>query len=57
MRRRAIAVGPFRIVERRHQFQVREGQALLSTHADFRDAEDAALPYWLDPKQQSHDDE
>jgi hypothetical protein len=39
-------------VERRrpHQFQVRKGKALLSTHANFRDAEDAALRYWLGPK-------
>jgi hypothetical protein len=45
--RRAVALGPFQIVERRrpHQFQVRQGQALLSTHANFRDAEDAALRY------------
>jgi hypothetical protein len=52
MRRRAASVGPFRIIERRrpHQFQVREGHALISTHANFQDAEDAALRYWLRPK-------
>ena len=50
---------PFQIVERRrpHQFQVRKGNALLSTHANFRDAEDAALRYWLGPKPMGHDDE
>jgi len=52
-------VGPFQIVERRspHQFQVRRGRALLSTPANFPDAEDAALRYWLGPKQKRHDDE
>jgi len=35
----------------------RRGRALLSTHANFRDAEDAALRYWLGPKAKGHDDD
>jgi|SRR5215469_12781870 hypothetical protein len=40
-----------------HQFQVRKGRALFSTHVNFRDAEDAALHYWLGPKPKGHDDD
>jgi hypothetical protein len=37
------------------QFQVR--RAILSAHDNFRDAEDAALRAWSDPKPKGHDDE
>jgi hypothetical protein len=40
-------VGPFQIVERRNRFEVRRGRALLSTHANYLDAEEAALRAWL----------
>jgi hypothetical protein len=46
------AVGPFQIVERRNQFEVRDGHTILSKHDKYFDAE-AALRAWL---HKSHDD-
>jgi hypothetical protein len=40
MRRRAV--GPYQIVERRDQFEVRKGRTILSTHDKYFDAEDDA---------------
>jgi hypothetical protein len=44
-------------VERRNQFQVREGRAILSVHNGFLDAEEAALRYWLGLKPKGDDEE
>jgi hypothetical protein len=38
-----------------NQFQFRKGRALLSTHANYSDAEDAALRCWLGLKPKGHD--
>jgi hypothetical protein len=43
-------VGPFSIVERRDQFEVRHGGTVLSRHNNFLHAEDAALRIWLGPR-------
>jgi hypothetical protein len=55
MRRRAV--GPYQIVRRQGRFEVRDGSAVLSRHATYLDAEDAALRAWLGPKQKVHDEE
>jgi hypothetical protein len=49
-------VGPFQIVERKNQFEVRQGRSVLSRHSSFLAAEDYALRHWLAPKRK-HDDE
>ena len=36
------AVGPYQIVERRNQFEVHRGRAVLSKRDNYFDAEDAA---------------
>jgi hypothetical protein len=48
-------VGPFQIIERRGQFQLRKGRTILSTHSNYLIAEDEALRRWLGP--QGHDED
>jgi hypothetical protein len=45
-------VGPFWIVERRNQFEVRRSGncTVLSKHNNFLNAEEAALRMWLGPR-------
>jgi hypothetical protein len=43
-------VGPFQIVERKDQFEVRHNGTVLSKHNNFLNAEDAALRIWLGPR-------
>jgi hypothetical protein len=43
-------VGPFQIVERRNQFEVRHNGTVLSRLNNFLNAEDAALRIWLGPR-------
>jgi hypothetical protein len=47
-------VGPYQIIERRGQFQLRKGRTILSTHSHYLIAEDEALRRWLGP--QDHED-
>jgi hypothetical protein len=53
---RRTVIGPLRIVERRNQFEVRRGRAVLSKHDNYLDAEDAALRRWLHKSRDDDED-
>ncbi len=48
-------VGPYQIIERHDQFQVRRGRTILSMHSTYFEAEEAALRRWLGQQYEGQD--